>query len=98
MASGHLWLERMRMIDRSISLSDAAALVDVGKYQSARNNRPSSMPPTNTKYRTRGIGLTAIQGRISALVPTFRSPRYIAATPFRGLRKVMGTSKFKILV
>ena len=32
------------------------------------------------------------------LVPTFRSPRYIAATPFRGLRKVMGTSKSMILV
>ena len=26
-------------------------------------------------------------------VPTFRSPRDIAATPFRGLRKVMGTSR-----
>jgi len=32
------------------------------------------------------------------LVPTFRSPRDIAATPFRGLRKVMGTSKSMILV
>ena len=32
------------------------------------------------------------------LVPTFRSPRDIATTPFRGLRKVMGTSKSMILV
>jgi hypothetical protein len=31
-------------------------------------------------------------------VPTFRSPRYIAATPFRGLRKAMGTSKSMIFV
>jgi len=30
--------------------------------------------------------------------PTFRSPRDIAATPFRGLRKVMGTSKSMFLV
>jgi hypothetical protein len=32
------------------------------------------------------------------LVPTFRSPRYIAATSSRGLRKDMGTSKSMILV
>jgi catechol 2,3-dioxygenase-like lactoylglutathione lyase family enzyme len=32
------------------------------------------------------------------LVPTFRSPRSIAATIIRGLRKVMGTSKSMILV
>jgi 8-oxo-dGTP pyrophosphatase MutT (NUDIX family) len=32
------------------------------------------------------------------LVPTFRSPRHIAAASFRGLRKVMGTSKSMILV
>src|ERR1700751_2218171 len=61
MAAGHLWPEWMRMIERSTSLSAlaTAAPVDVGKYQSARNSNPTSMPPTNTKYRTRGIDLTA---------------------------------------
>jgi MFS family permease len=41
------------------------------------------------------LGGTVHPGRHQArgLVPTFRSPRSIAATPFRGLWKVMGTSK-----
>src|SRR5215813_9499250 len=62
MAAGHLWLERMRMIDRSTSLSEAATAVDVGKYQSATNSKPSSTPPTHAKYRTRSIDLTATDG------------------------------------
>ena len=55
-----------------------------------------------------GYPLAYIKGRLAenmhdtpiplALVPTFRSPRNVAAPPFRGLRKVVGTSKSMIPV
>src|SRR5581483_6665735 len=38
-------------------------------------------------------GDSPLRPKLSSLVPTFRSPRNIAAIPLRGLRKIMDTSK-----
>jgi hypothetical protein len=54
---------------------------------------------TGNAGELRQIGTTGnLRMASMQLLPTFRSPRYIAATPVRRLRKVIGTSKSMILV
>jgi hypothetical protein len=55
---------------------------------------------TAPAVRCRRAGKTDLQvyGSRSDLVPTFRSSRYVSTPTFHELRKVMGTSKFMILV
>src|ERR1700692_2087863 len=53
-ASGHLCIVWIRMIDLSTSARSGSA-DNFGMHQSARNNKASSTLPANPKYRPRGM-------------------------------------------
>ena len=74
--SGHWCAERVRMTVRSTSARCSSA-ANWGIYQSATNRSASSTPLTKTKYRPRGMPITAVMTN-----PEFRHQREGIAVQF----------------